>query len=58
MLNQEKLDRIGFLANKKKREGLTESEAIEQKALREEYLTAFRKSFRRQLDNIEIVYKD
>ncbi|MDN5298656.1 MAG: hypothetical protein PWP51_1209 [Clostridiales bacterium] len=58
MLNQEKLDRISFLANKKKREGLTESEAIEQKALREEYLTAFRKSFRRQLDNIEIVYKD
>jgi uncharacterized protein YnzC (UPF0291/DUF896 family) len=58
LLNQEKLDRIGFLANKKKREGLTESEAIEQKALREEYLTAFRKSFRRQLDNIEIVYKD
>ncbi|MBS7527343.1 DUF896 domain-containing protein [Fusibacter paucivorans] len=58
MLNQEKLDRISFLANKKKREGLTAEETLEQKALREEYLTAFRKSFRKQLDNIEIVYKD
>ncbi len=58
MLSQEKLDRINFLANKKKVEGLTEAELSEQKTLREEYLKAFRSSFRKQLDNIEIVYKD
>jgi len=58
LLSQEKLDRINFLANKKKVEGLTEAELSEQKTLREEYLKAFRSSFRKQLDNIEIVYKD
>jgi len=55
MLSKEKLDRINFLANKKKNEGLTEAETIEQQELRQEYLKNFRKSFRNQLDNIEIV---
>jgi uncharacterized protein YnzC (UPF0291/DUF896 family) len=55
MLSKEKLDRINFLANKKKTEGLTEAETLEQKELREEYLMNFRNSFRNQLDNIEIV---
>ncbi|MCH4890742.1 DUF896 domain-containing protein [Acidaminobacter sp. JC074] len=55
MLSKEKLDRINFLANKKKKEGLTEAETIEQQELRQEYLKNFRKSFRNQLDNIEIV---
>ena len=58
MLTQEKMDRINFLAKKKKEEGLNDAEIIEQKQLREEYLTVFRKNFRKQLDNIEIVYKD
>lgn len=58
MIGQEKLDRINALAKKKKEEGLTEAEAAEQKALRAEYLEAFRKSFRQQLDNIEIVDPD
>lgn len=52
------MDRINFLAQKKKTEGLTENERVEQEALRKEYLEAFRKNFRRQLDNIDIVYKD
>jgi uncharacterized protein YnzC (UPF0291/DUF896 family) len=52
------MDRINFLSRKKKREGLTDEEAFEQQNLREEYLTAFRKGFRKQLENIEIVYKD
>lgn len=58
MLGKEKLDRINFLANKKKAEGLTDSEAKEQEELRKEYLAAFRKSFRQQLDHIEIVDKE
>lgn len=58
MIGPEKLARINALANKKKLEGLTEEEAIEQASLREEYLTAFKKSFKERLDNIDIVYKD
>jgi uncharacterized protein YnzC (UPF0291/DUF896 family) len=58
VIGQDKLDRINFLAQKKKTEGLTENERVEQEALRKEYLEAFRKNFRRQLDNIDIVYKD
>lgn len=58
MLSQEKLDRINVLAQKKKTTGLSEAEAVEQKELREAYLKAFRSNFRKQLDNIDIVYKD
>ena len=58
MLGQEKLDRINALAHKKKTVGLTEEEQVEQKELREAYLEAFRKNFKQQLDNVEIVYKD
>lgn len=56
MLSKEKMDRINYLAKKSKNEGLTESEAAEQKVLREEYLKAFRKSFKQRLDNIDITY--
>ncbi|MFZ7131465.1 MAG: DUF896 domain-containing protein [Eubacteriales bacterium] len=55
MLSKEKLDRINVLARKKKSEGLTNQEMEEQRVLREEYLENFRKSFRRQLDDIELV---
>ena len=58
MIGEKKLARINELARKKKEVGLTEAEALEQQVLREEYLTAFRKSFRNRLENIEIVYKD
>ena len=58
MIGPEKLARINALAHKKKTEGLTEEETIEQKALREEYLAAFRENFKQRLDNIDIVYKD
>lgn len=54
MLSKEKLDRINYLAKKAKTNGLTELEKKEQKELREEYLKAFRKNFRSQLDCIEI----
>lgn len=55
MLSKEKLDRINFLAQKKKTEGLSKEELEEQAELRKAYLEAFRKSFRQQLDQIEIV---
>lgn len=58
MLSKEKLDRINILANKAKNSSLTESEKIEQRLLREEYLEAFRENFKRQLDNIEVRYVD
>ncbi|WP_427338924.1 DUF896 domain-containing protein [Caloranaerobacter sp. DY30410] len=53
MLSKEKLNRINYLARKSKIEGLTEEEKKEQKALREEYLENFRKSFRKQLNSIK-----
>lgn len=53
-MEQKKLDRISFLAKKKKNEGLTEAELSEQKELYAEYLGEIRKSFRATLDSIEI----
>lgn len=58
MLLQNKLDRINYLANKKKTEGLTEAESAEQKELREAYVKAFRESFKNQLDHTDFIYKD
>ncbi|MGL4606904.1 MAG: DUF896 domain-containing protein [Eubacteriaceae bacterium] len=55
MLTKEKIERINELAKKKKQGTLTEEEHEEQLALRVEYLEAFRKNFREQLDSIEIV---
>ncbi len=55
---KEKIDRINFLANKSKKEGLTEIEKQEQKKLREEYLKNFRENFRKQLECIKIVDKE
>lgn len=49
------MERLNALARKKKVEELTESEKLEQETLRVEYLKAFRESFKRQLDSIEIV---
>lgn len=55
MLSKEKIARINELAKKSKKDGLTPQEKTEQQELREEYIKAFRKSFRNQLDSIEIV---
>lgn len=53
-----RIERINFLAKKAKTEGLTAQEQEEQKKLREEYIKAFRESFRRQLENTDIEYDD
>lgn len=55
MLSKEKINRINQLARASKTRQLTEAEKLEQVKLREEYIRAFRKSFRKQLENIEIV---
>lgn len=55
MIDQALIKRINELARKKKESGLTEAEVQEQQQLRAQYIAAFRKSFRAQLDAIEIV---
>jgi uncharacterized protein YnzC (UPF0291/DUF896 family) len=55
MLPKDKIDRINALAKKSKTVGLTDAEKVEQQALRQEYLEAFRRDFRKTLDSIEIV---
>ena len=50
-MTKEKMDRINFLARKKKAEGLSEEEIAEQAALRQEYILEFRASFTGILEN-------
>ena len=53
-----KIERINELARKKKSEGLTQEEAAEQAALREEYLAGYRENLRAMLDSIIVQEKD
>ena len=57
-MTQEKIDRINFLARKKKAEGLTEEELKEQAVLRREYIDSFKASLVSQLENTYIVELD
>ncbi len=57
-MEKEKIDRINFLAKKKKDEGLTDAELIEQKALYEEYLEGYRRNLRSTLGNTVIERPD
>lgn len=54
MLPKEKIQRINELSKKKKAGTLTEEEAKEQTLLRKEYLDAFRNSFRKTIENVQI----
>ena len=49
------INRISELAHKKKSEGLTPEELIEQKKLYAIYLDGIRTQLKNQLDNIEVV---
>ena len=52
------LDRINELARKQRAEGLTEEEIAEQVQLRAEFIAAFRKNLKSQLDNIDVLEPD
>lgn len=54
-MTEEKIARINELARKKKSEGLTEAEQLEQAALRREYIDAYKKSLIAQLENTYVV---
>ncbi|WP_214761521.1 DUF896 domain-containing protein [Exiguobacterium sp. s129] len=55
MLAPGQLERINFLANKAKIEGLSQDEMNEQQDLRQEYLKAFRQSFKSQMMGMKVV---
>lgn len=55
MITKEMIERINWLAYKKKNLGLSEAEQAEQKELYREYLDSFRANLKAQLDAIEIV---
>lgn len=57
-MEQIKLDRINELARLSKTRELTDEEKVEQKALREEYIIAYRASLRGILDNTVIQRPD
>ncbi len=58
MITKEMIERINWLAYKKKTLGLNEKEQAEQKELYREYLESFRANLKAQLDAIEIVDDD
>lgn len=49
-MEQHKIDRINALAKKAKDGALTPAEKEEQMALRQEYVAAYRKNLKKQLD--------
>jgi len=55
MVSEEKINRINELAKMSKERELTKVEKEEQQKLRKEYIDSFKKSFKKQLDNIELV---
>lgn len=55
MLEKQKLDRINELVRKERNDGLSAEEKQEQKALREEYIKAFRSGMRNQIEGMKIV---
>lgn len=57
-MNQEKIHRINELYHKGKKGQLTDEEKSEQKALRKEYVEAFKRNLRCQLNNIDIQEED
>ena len=55
MITKEKICRINELAKKAKSEGLTDEEKLEQKSLRDEYISTMKQRTKEQLDRIIIV---
>jgi uncharacterized protein YnzC (UPF0291/DUF896 family) len=57
-MDEQKIARINELYRKSKAEGLTEEEAKEQKVLRTEYVEAFKRNLRIQLNRIDVQEAD
>ena len=57
-MTKEKIERINFLAKKKKAEGLTPEELAEQKLLYEEYIAGYRNNLLASLEGITIQNPD
>ena len=57
-MDKKQIDRINELARKKKAEGLTEAEAAEQAALRQQYIHEWRENMRAMLDGVVIQRPD
>ena len=57
-MDEKTIERINELARKSKAEGLTDAEREEQALLRKQFIEAFRRNLRSQLDNIDIKEPD
>lgn len=57
-MDDKKIERINELYRKSKAEGLTDAELREQTILRKEFVEAFRRNLKSQLDNIDIKEAD
>ncbi|GAF41229.1 hypothetical protein FC83_GL002233 [Agrilactobacillus composti DSM 18527 = JCM 14202] len=56
--SQERIKRINELARKKKEQGLTEAEKLEQDKLRQAYLADFKNGFRSQIEMLRVFDKN
>ena len=57
-MDEKQLARINELANKAKKETLTEAEKDEQRKLRQEYIASVKLNLKSQLDNIDVEEAD
>ncbi len=57
-MEKQEIERINALARKKKAEGLTDAEAVEQQELRQKYLREFRASVQGTLDRVYLQQED
>lgn len=57
-MDKKMIERINFLAKKKKSEGLSEAETAEQKELYKVYLAEIRGQFSQTLDNVSVKEAD
>ncbi len=57
-MTQEKIQRINFLAKKKKAEGLTPDELAEQQELYKEYIAGYRRNLQSSLAGITVQNPD